>query len=109
VNWTVVYLPEAQEDLDRLDNSQRNVVLKAIKKIQTNPLPSNEGGYGKPLGNMSGSQLAGFLKVKLRGAGLRIVYKLVRVQDSIVIVVIGARADSEVYSIAEQRKNKYSL
>jgi mRNA interferase RelE/StbE len=109
VNWTVVYLPEAQEDLDRLDNSQRNVVLKAIKKIQTNPLPSNEGGYGKPLGNMSGSQLAGFLKVKLRSAGLRIVYKLVRVQDSIVIVVIGARADSEVYSIAEQRKNKYSL
>lgn len=109
MNWTVVYLPEAQEDLDRLDNSQRNVVLKAIKKIQTNPLPSNEGGYGKPLGNMSGSQLAGFLKVKLRGAGLRIVYKLVRVQDSIVIVVIGARADSEVYSIAEQRKNKYSL
>lgn len=109
MNWTVVYLPEAQEDLDRLDNSQRNVVLKAIKKIQTNPLPSNEGGYGKPLGNMSGSQLAGFLKVKLRSAGLRIVYKLVRVQDSIVIVVIGARADSEVYSIAEQRKNKYSL
>lgn len=63
----VKYLPEA---LRKLDGSQKIL----IQKVCQNPLPENEGGYGKLLGNKNNTNLSGFLKVKLRGAGLRIVY-----------------------------------
>jgi len=76
MNWEVEYLPEAESDLKSLDGSQRILVLKAIKKVKQNPLSVYEGGYGKPLGNKNGNDLTGFLKVKLKSAGLRIVYKV---------------------------------
>ena len=75
MSWKVEYLPEAEKDLKGLDGSQRNLVLKAIKKVQQNPLPVDEQGYGKPLGNHNSTNLAGLLKIKLRSAGLRIVYE----------------------------------
>ena len=99
----VEYLPEANQDLKNLDGSQRQLVLKAIKKVQQNPISIYEGGYGKPLGNKNGSDLSGFLKVKLKSAGLRVVYKVVRQDDKMLIIVIGARADEEVYGIAQKR------
>jgi mRNA interferase RelE/StbE len=76
--WQVEYLQDAVEDLKRLDHSQRLQVLKAIEKVSGNPLPQNEGGYGKPLGNRNSTRLAGFLKIKLKRLGLRVVYKLVK-------------------------------
>ena len=76
MNWKLEYLPEAEKDLKDLNGSQRILVLKAIKKVQQNPLPVAEQGYGKPLGNHSSTNLAGLLKIKLRSAGLRIVYQL---------------------------------
>ena len=70
MNWKLEYLPEAEKDLKDLNGSQRILVLKAIKKVQQNPLPVEEQGYGKPLGNHSSTNLAGLLKIKLRSAGL---------------------------------------
>ena len=49
MNWKLEYLPEAEDDFKALDGSQRNLVLKAIKKVQQNPLPADENGYGKLL------------------------------------------------------------
>ena len=109
MSWVVKYLPEAEKDLKDLDGSQRILVLKAIKKVQQNPLPQAEGGYGKPLGNKSGNDLHGFLKVKLKAAGLRIVYKTVKVDDEMLIIVIGTRADDEVYDIASKRIQDHGL
>ena len=103
MNWEVRELPGLLDDFRALDGSQRILVKKAIAKIRANPLPDTEGGYGKRLGNKSNTQLAGFLKVKLRGAGLRIVYRLVREKDRMVLIVIGAREDDEVYYIAHKR------
>ena len=100
MSWKVEYLPEAEKDLKGLDGSQRNLVLKAIKKVQQNPLPVDENGYGKPLGNHSSTSLAGLMKIKLRYAGLRIVYQLRRTETSMMIIVIGVRADEEVYELA---------
>lgn len=62
MSWKVEYLPEAEKDLKALDGSQRNLVLKAIKKVQQNPLPVSEQGYGKPLGNHNSTSLAGLMK-----------------------------------------------
>ena len=102
MNWKLEYLPEAEKDLKDLDGSQRILVLKAIKKVQQNPLPVEEQGYGKPLGNHSSTNLAGLLKIKLRSAGLRVVYQLRRTESSMMIIVIGVRADEEVYEITTE-------
>lgn len=109
MSWQVLYLPQALEDLRRLDNSQRLLARKAIAKMVQNPLPAIEGGYGKPLGSALGTQLSGFLKVRLRGAALRIVYCLIRLEHAVLIVVIGARADDAVYRQAEKRIDREGL
>ncbi|MCR4431348.1 MAG: type II toxin-antitoxin system RelE/ParE family toxin [Tepidanaerobacteraceae bacterium] len=104
--WQVEYLKEAVEDLKRLDHSQRLQVLKAIDKVSSNPLPQNEGGYGKPLGNRNNLKLSGYLKIKLEKLGLRVVYKLVREKDVMMIIVVSARAEDEVYFLAQKRIDK---
>lgn len=109
MKWDIVYLPEARKDLLALDGSRRVLVIKAINKVSENPLPANEGGLGKPLGNKNGNDLSGFLKIKLRAAGLRVVYQLIRQKDRMLVVVIGARADEEVYDTARQRADKRGL
>ncbi len=109
MKWSLVYLKEAYSDLKNLDGSQRKLVLKAIKKVQENPLPTSENGYGKPLGNHGNYKLTGLLKIKLRGPGIRIVYKLQKVESNILIIVIGIREDEEVYEIASNRVIKHNL
>ena len=107
--WDVKYLPEALDYLDELDGSQRKLVLKSIEKVRKNPLSQQEGGYGKLLGKKGNTDLTGFLKIKLRASGLRLVYKVIKQEDRMLIVVIGAREDEEVYSIAEKRIKKNDL
>lgn len=101
--WTVEYLKEALEDIKRLDHSQRLQVVKSINKVAVNPLPQVEGGYGKPLSNKSGTNLAGYCKIKLLKLGLRVVYKIVRENNIMKIIVVSARADDEVYILAQKR------
>ncbi len=103
MSWNIEYRPEALDDLRKLDGSQRAPVLKAIKKVSTNPLPDYEGGYGKPLGNRNGNNLTGFLKIKLKKYGIRVVYDLVREDQNMRIIIIGIRSDNEVYDLAEKR------
>lgn len=85
------------------------MVVKVIVKVLQNPLPVTEGGYRKPLGNKQGNDLAGFLKIKLRDAGIRVVYKLIRTETEMLVVVIGVRADDEVYETAQHRAKKNHL
>ena len=109
MNWPVEYLPEAVKDLKHLDASSQVLTLKAIQKVQADPRPAEEGGLGKPLGNKGGQNLSGFLKIKLLKAGIRIVYTLVRENDKMLIVVIGVRADNEVYELAAKRRRSHGL
>lgn len=109
MSWDVKYLPEALSDLRKLDGSQKLLIRKAIQKVCQNPLPENEGGYGKLLGNKNNTNLSGFLKVKLRGVGLRIVYQLIRHDSDMLVIVIGAREDDKVYEIAHKRILKHDL
>ncbi len=97
MNWVVKYLPEADKDLDNLSRRQQVLVKKAVKKVQENPLPQNEGGYGKPLGHKRGLNLTNLLKIKLRGEGIRIVYKLAKTESQMLVIVVGIREDDEVY------------
>ena len=103
--WTIDYADEAKKDIKALDNAQTIQVIKAINKVSQNPLPQSEGGYGKPLGNKQSKNLTGLLKIKLLKLGIRVVYKVVRTDEIMKIIVVAARSDDEVYEIAYQRKN----
>ena len=107
MTWDVKFHPEAVKDYRSLSRSQQLSVDKAIRKVRENPLPQSEGGYGKPLGHKLGTNLTGFLKIKLKGEGLRIVYRLIRTKTQMLVVVIGVREDAEVYISAQKRLQKY--
>ena len=76
MRWQIEYLEEAKKDLKKLDRSTQIIVLKGIDKVSENPLPAQQGGYGKPLGNKSGTNLTNLLKIKFRDIGIRVVYKV---------------------------------
>ena len=109
MKWSLKYLPEAVKDLKALSGNQRIMVAKAIDKVLENPLPMQEGGYGKPLGNKNGNDLSGLLKIKLKSVGIRVVYKIYKTETEMLVVVIGARADDEVYDTASHRAKKHDL
>ena len=103
MSWEVMYLPEAEKDYRALSHNRQLMVDRAIRRVKENPLPRDEGGYGQPLGHRQGANLTGYLKVKLRGEGLHIVYRLLRTNTQMLVVVIGVREDAEVYEIARRR------
>jgi mRNA interferase RelE/StbE len=109
MKWTVEFLPEAEKDLLDVDNSTRRMIKKTINHAQDNPLPKNEGGKGIPLGNKFNINLTGFYELKLRGIGIRVIYKLKRTDNLMKIIVIGARKDEEAYIQAQKRIDKYGL
>jgi len=103
MSYNISYTPEAEEDYEGFNNFQKNQIDKAVSKVSINPLPQNEGGLGKPLGNKQGRNLTGLCKIVLMKLGIRIVYKLIRTETTMEIIVIAARADDEVYDIADKR------
>jgi mRNA interferase RelE/StbE len=102
--WTIEYIKEAVNDIRKLDNSIRPQIKKGIEKVAKNPVAKSEGGYGTPLSNFQGNNLSGLYKIKFRNTGIRVVYGLKKKANTMIIVVVAARADNEVYHLAEKRK-----
>ena len=103
MSYEIEYSAEADEDLEEFNPAQRRQIGIQIEKFSLNPLPKNEGGYGNPLGNKHNINLTGFCKITLKKMGVRVVYKVMRTDKIMKIVVIAARADEEVYKIAAKR------
>ena len=99
----VTVIEKARKDFLKLDSSTKVVVLKAIKKVSTNPKPSTEGGYGKPLGHHNTADLSGLLKIKITSIGYRIVYQYVKDKNGMRIIIISIRDEEQVYKEAELR------
>ncbi len=107
--WSVEFLDEAKKDLKRFDHSVQIQVLKGIKKVSENPVSVYDGGYGKPLGNKSGTNLTNLLKNKFRDLGIRVVYKIEITGTIMKIIVVAARSDELVYKEAAKRRTKHDL
>ena len=105
MTWNIEFLEEAENDMKKLDHSAQIQVLKGISKVSKNPLPVEEGGYGKPLG----TNLTNLMKIKFRNLGIRVVYKIERVDGVMKIIVVSARTDEQVYREAAKRRNKHGL
>lgn len=105
--WDYFLLDEAKKDFQKLDGSQKKVVLAMLEKLRLNPLPKYKGGYGIPLGNdVTTGNLSGLLKLKARGFGIRIVYELIEQEGISQVIVIGMREEKEVYRAAVKRIKK---
>ncbi len=104
--WDIIYSPDAFRDLAELSGGVQSRVIDAIERVSRNPLPQREGGYGVELGKKNGVDLSGLLKIKLKKSGVRVVYKLMRDDKGMKIVVIGMRANSEVYKEAAKREER---
>lgn len=109
MNWEVEFLPEAEKDMNELDGSVKAQVFKGIRKVSQNPLPQGEGGYGKPLGSKGNLNLTNLLKIKFRDIGIRVVYKVIREDTVMKILVVSARTDEKVYKEAAKRRKEYNL
>lgn len=109
MTWSIEFLDEAEKDMKKLDHSVQIQVLKGIRKVSQNPLPTAEGGYGKSLGNKSGTNLTNLMKIKFRDLGIRVVYKAERVDGVMKIIVVSARTDEQVYREAAKRRDKHNL
>lgn len=109
MKWSIEFLPEAIDDFHRLDGSVQPQILKGIQKVSQNPLSNKSGGYGKPLGNHSGTDLSGLMKIKFKKVGVRVVYKIEITENTMKIIIISARSDNQVYEEAEKRRKKHKL
>ncbi len=109
MTWCIEFLEDAEKDMKKLDHSAQIQVLKGIKKVSKNPLPIEEGGYGKPLGNKGGMNLTNLMKIKFRDLGIQVVYKTERTNGIMKIIVVLARTDEQVYKDAVKRRDKYNL
>ena len=59
--------------------------------------------------NKSGTNLTNLMKIKFRDIGIRVVYKVERVNGVMKIIVISARTDEQVYKEAAKRRDKHDL
>ena len=109
MNWKLRYLDEVDDDFKKLDGSQKIKVRKAIKRTLTNPLPHSEGGYGIELGHKGGINLAKCLEIKLRGEGLRVIYKLIHTETEMLVIIVGVREDEKVYNDAQERITQHRI
>lgn len=103
VPFRVLYDEAAVNDMLKLDKALRLRVHKKILEVAQNPLPITEGGRGFPLGNKMGLNLSEFFKIKLQGIGIRAVYELKRIDNEMVIIVVGVRDEEAVYREAVKR------
>ncbi|PST49542.1 addiction module toxin RelE [Bifidobacterium callitrichos] len=101
--WRIEFTKAAAKDVGRLREPAKSHVYAMLNKVAENPLPFTEGGYGKPLGHKRDGNLTGYLKVKLKGDGLRAVYRLERTERAMTIIVVSVRDDDAVYKEAVRR------
>lgn len=107
--WELKFLPEAIDDLNKLEYSTKVQILKGIHKVLQNPEAKYLGGYGTPLGNKNNLNLSGLYKIKFKSLGQRVVYALKKTKNEMIVVVILARDDMKVYKEALKRRKDNKL
>lgn len=80
----VRFLPQAAEDLQKIDNCDKRYILSAIEKLTTESLKNAANIYGNPLDKSSND----LLYVKLMSMDIRIVYQLIPYNDNLIILFV---------------------
>lgn len=93
-NWTILYHPEVQRDLDSLGSTASARILDAIHNRLYLGEPDKAG---KPLSG----ELAGWCRI--RAGAFRIVYRIDLRRQDVYVLAVGPRRGDEVYSTALRR------
>lgn len=104
--FNILYTPGAIKELKALDGSVKPIVAKYLKR-----LAEDADNIGKPLRNDKNSQLAGCRELKLKHAGIRIIYLITDekvevigvIQEVLQVLAVGRRAEYEVFVNAGKR------
>jgi len=96
--YRLKFLPSAQKEWDKLDDSIKTLFKKKLGKCLENP----------HIPHIPANRLHGFkntYKIKLRSAGYRLVYEVDDGEIVVFVIAVGKRENNAVYDVAEQRKN----
>ena len=100
MKFEIIFHPDAAREISGLDNRQKILVLKQVKKLSLAP------GTGKELGNKQGLDLSGYRKMYADRKKIRIVYKIFERKILVQIIAIGKRDNMKVYKKAANRNQE---
>ena len=89
---------EVEKDLSKLSSTQKMLVYKQFKKLQTSP------ELGQLLGNKNGYNLSGCRKMYVDKKKVRIVYSILEEIITVEVIAVGKRDDMAVYEKASERR-----
>lgn len=92
--YLLVYQPKAIKDLKKLDNSVRDLLASKLQGRLENPRV--------PADALSGD-LAGLYRIKLRKAGIRLIYRVDDETITVIVVTVGKRDKGSAYLLALKR------
>ena len=98
MTYSLVLKEEIEKDLSKLSSSQKLLVYKQFKKLQTSP------ELGHPLGNKNGYNLSGCRKMYVDKKKVRIVYSILEEIVTVEVIAVGKRDDMSVYERASERR-----
>nr|WP_283939014.1 type II toxin-antitoxin system RelE/ParE family toxin [Pseudomonas sp. T1.Ur] len=93
IEYGVEWDPKALKELKKLDGAVRLQLLKKLRERQGHPRIPGDALHG----------MKDCYKIKLRGAGYRLVYRVEDERIVILVVAIGKRERSNVYDSAKTR------
>lgn len=93
IDYDVEWDPKALKELRKLDGAIRLQLLKKLQARQGNPRVPGDALHG----------MKDCYKIKLRGAGYRLVYRVEDERIVILVVAIGKRERGSVYDSAKNR------
>lgn len=98
--------PNALKEYNDLDNSVISIIDKAIDELEY-----RADQVGKNLSNLSSTKLAGCKEIKLRDAGVRIIFRVtnevVEVLRVVYVYTVEKRNDDFVFKIADKRNKEF--
>ena len=98
MTYSLIIKEEVEKDLSKLSSTQKMLVLKQFKKLQTSP------ELGTLLGNKSGYDLSGCRKMYVDKKKVRIVYTIREEIITVEVIAVGKRDDMAVYEKASERR-----
>jgi len=104
--FKVIFAPEAAIEYEKLDNSVISIVDKAIDRLE-----ERADEVGTLLHNYQKTRLADAKEIKLRDAGIRIIFKItaqtVNILQVVYILAIDQRDGDRVFGIAHERYQEF--
>ena len=98
-NLRLLFDTDALEEYRRLEKTHRKIFRKKLRKLATRreyPSPKN-ALHGFP---------RGYYKIKLRKAGMRLVYRYDDNELVILVIAVGRRERNTVYEVARARMER---